>query len=172
MSPPSMYMTIQNYHYETRYRRVRDQDGNERSESYQVRVDTHRASQDFVGAWVDQSPPPSTLNYLDVMLLTRLRTYKTILWSPLTRMRYQREKSSFVHRHRSDVHYDYHFHEDIPHHQGHCLVYNEVKGSKPWYVKMSNLVVLDMLFIGWIQRWKLNANTYKVHYELKKYVYN
>ena len=87
-------------------------------------------------------------------------------------MRYKAEKSQFLKEHHTDKYYDFIYHENIPHQQEHCLVYNEIKGEKPWYVRMSVLVLLDILFIGWIQRWKLNANTYKVHYELKKYVYN
>ena len=116
LSPPKMSMSIQNYHYETKSRTIRGPQGSKTKQEYEVRVNTHKASQDFTaGLWVDQSPHPSTLNYLDVMLITKLRTFKKIIFSPATRMRYKAEKSQFLKEHHTDVYYDFIYHENIPH---------------------------------------------------------
>ena len=110
---PILRMHIQNYHYEERV--TKDKDGNERRRK--VRVNTHRADEPFrFTDWIDRSPPASSLHYIDLFLLTRIHTEKDINLSPQASRSYASQKSSFIRRHHTDVHYDYSFQKKIPHH--------------------------------------------------------
>jgi hypothetical protein len=82
-APPIVTFHIQNYHYETRTYTERDADGNTQTRTETVRVNTHAATEHFhFDRWQDRSPPASTLHFLSVLLLARLRTYKFISYSP------------------------------------------------------------------------------------------
>lgn len=168
---PTKTFHISCYHWETRTVTERDNDGNTRTKTEQHKVYTHHASQNFYcGHFVDQSPPPSVLHYLDMLKLARLHTTKIIHFTSVAHARYSMEKHDFIRRNDRDVHYDFSEKQDIPGHKGHCLVYNPKEGSKPWFTDMCLLVLLDLLMLGWIQRWKLDTKTFKVEYTLKKLV--
>jgi len=80
---PECTLGIQNYHYETRTEHYRDKDGNTQTRTKRVRVNTHRATEEYrFSDWVDRSPPSSGLRYIDNFLLTRLYTFKYVLLSP------------------------------------------------------------------------------------------
>ena len=90
-SPPVMVFEIQCYHYEKIKETETDEYGNTRTVSTRTeRFDTHFAREYFqITVWQDQSPPTSVLNYLGVMKLARLRTYKTIKFSPQGRRSFE-----------------------------------------------------------------------------------
>ena len=74
-NPPTITMHIQNYHYESETRT--DSKGN--THTVTKRVNTHSCRAPFLfSEWLDKSPPPDTLNYVDVIHLTRLFTHKII----------------------------------------------------------------------------------------------
>ena len=52
----------------------------------------------------------------------------------------------------------------------HTLVYNNKKGAKPWYAELKTVCFLDLLLLGWILRYVLEKNTFKVDYKLVKYI--
>ena len=76
----------------------------------------------------------------------------------------------FLFRHRRDVHYDYHYNEDIPHQACNVIVFNEARGGKPWFTNCCTLVLLDFLVLGWIQRYTMLTQTGRVTYNLNKYI--
>lgn len=172
-SPPKCYMTIQCYHYETRVVVDRDSEGNTTTRTVTERRNTHYASEDFpIYSWMDRSPPSSTLHYLDVLHLVRLRTYKTVNYSPGAMTRLTWAKRSFIVRNDWDTHYDFHYHEDIPHQASNTLVYNDALGGAPWFTNCGLLVLMDLLFLGWIQRVCMLKSTGRVEYSLNKLVLN
>ena len=115
-SPPDCSMTMQCYHYETHIVTERDSEGNTSTRTETRRVNTHYAREVFpIYSWVDRSPPSSTLYYLDVLHLVRLRTYKTVNYAPGAMNRLTWAKRSFIVRNDWDTHYDFHYYEDIPH---------------------------------------------------------
>lgn len=92
-SPPEIYWHMESYHYETRTREVRDQNGNVRVEQYQEKVVTHVANSKFrLIEWQDESAPIASLFYLQAMMLTRLHTNKDIEFSDVAYTRYNEEK--------------------------------------------------------------------------------
>jgi len=120
--------------------------------------------------WIDRSPPASSLHYIDVFLLTRIHTEKEINFSPRAWGSYLMQKEGFIHRHHTDTHYDYNFYKTIPHHEEHCLAYNNFKGETPWYSNFLILILLDIILCGFIQRAMLDTKAVKVEYYLEKYI--
>lgn len=166
-------MTIQCYHYETHIVTERDSEGNTRTRTETRRVNTHFARETFpIYSWMDRSPPSSTLYYLDVLHLVRLRTYKSVDYAPGAMNRLTWAKRSFIVRNDWDTHYDFHYTEDIPHQAQHVLVYNDAKGDAPCFVSCALLVFLDIFFLGWIQRVCMLRATGRVEYSLNKLVLN
>ena len=107
-SAPVCTMRIECYHYETRVHTTKDSEGNTSTRTERHRVTTWTARQPFAFTLaIDQSPPSSTLHYLDVMHLVRLRTYKNISYSPQAMASYQYQKQMFIWMNRRDIHYDY-----------------------------------------------------------------
>jgi hypothetical protein len=134
-------------------------------------VNTHRATEPFhFDHWQDRSPPASTLNFLSVLLIARLRTYKEIDYSPKASKSFAKQKKKFIKRHHRDTHYDYSCDEEIPHQSGYSLVHNPKNGEAPWFTSCCCLLAMDMLLIGWIQRYKLNSKAKVVEYKLEKYI--
>ena len=67
-------------------------------------------------------------------------------------------------------------HESIPHLKEHYTASSTTrpkgKNLGMWVFRSLCFWIYSLLAgFGWIQRWKLNKNTYKVNYELKKYLY-
>lgn len=88
---PECRMRIECYHYETivtkEIEKYKDANGEEKerekTKTERRKVVTHTASEPFrFSLAVDQSPPSSTLHYLDALHLVRLQTYKNISYSP------------------------------------------------------------------------------------------
>lgn len=168
---PVCNMRIQCYHYENHHFTEKDADGNTRHRTERRRVNTHFAQQRFAFTLaIDQSPPSSTLHYLDVMHLVRLRTYKNISYSPQAMASYEHQRMMFLFMHRRDVHYDYNYSEDVPYQADNVLAYNGSNGGKPWFTSCGTLFFLDMLFLGWIQRYTMLSKTGRVTYRLNKYI--
>lgn len=71
-----------------------------------------------------------------------------------------------------DVDYEFEWQEDIPHTKKFTLVYNDKKGSKPWYANLFAVIFLDIVMFGWFQRYYLEKNTFEVKYKLVKYIIN
>jgi hypothetical protein len=76
--PPKMQMVIQNYHWEEKVHKF--QDGTTRKEKKKVYTKECKAPFAFT-QWIDRSPPPENLDYVDTLHLTRLFTHKLILMS-------------------------------------------------------------------------------------------
>jgi len=73
------------FHYET----SRDKEGNESKRK--VVTSTHDQPFNFE-EWVDQSPPASTIDYLEYLLLSRLNIAEIINYSPAARHRLNNER--------------------------------------------------------------------------------
>lgn len=74
-NPPKETMHIRNYHWETHT------STNSKGETRTTRrkVYTHAASEPFhFTEWLDKSPPPENLNYVESIHITRLYTHKII----------------------------------------------------------------------------------------------
>jgi len=171
LARPICKLHIQNYHYENRTTTTTDSKGNKRTHTKRVRVNTHRASEGLrFKNWVDKSPPSSALHYIDLFLLTRIYTHKIVNLAPQARANYKRQKQDFIKRNHKDTHYDYNFTRDIPCHETHCLAYNSAKGSNPWFTNHYFMICLDLIFLGWYQRWELDNNSVRVEYTLEKYI--
>jgi hypothetical protein len=144
-APPDCIFKIKCYHYENR----RDNNGNTK----RVRVDTHSAEQRFhFTGWVDRSPPASSIDYLNNLLVCRLNIEEIIDMAPVVRKRYQDEKRDFINDNNRDTHYDYVFDTDVPFTVERTLVYQSKLGEKPWYANFIVHCFLDVVFLGWLQR--------------------
>lgn len=99
-SPPTMHMSVQNYHYKTKYKASR-------KTFVRERVNTTTNFHDFKGHWVDQSSDPSTLNYLHVMWITRLHTTASIILSPTVKKRFKAEKKEFIKNNSTDSFFEF-----------------------------------------------------------------
>lgn len=139
---------------EERVTQYKDKDGNVKTKTKKVRVNTHKATEMFrFTDWVDRSPPPSALHYIDLFLLSRVYTFKYIYLSSKARSNYSRQKAAFIKQHWTDKQYDFKFTKEIPHHAEHCLSWNPERGAKPWFANCCAMIFLDLIFFGWIQRY-------------------
>jgi hypothetical protein len=121
---------------------------------------------------MDRSPPVTTLNYLDVLKLCRLRIKRDVDYSPQAMARRNAEQSVFIRNNMRDVHYDFHILEVIALGcSDHALVHNAKHGKAAWYSNFTTMLMLDFVLIGWIQRVALNSSTKEVKYKLKKYIF-
>jgi hypothetical protein len=114
-SAPKVTFRIQCYHYETRIHTSTDSEGKTTTTTSQERVNTHYATDSFAfSTWQDHSPPASVLHYLGVLKLARLRTYKTINFTPQSHRSFKIQESNFISRNNRDIHYDYSCDKTIP----------------------------------------------------------
>ena len=103
--------------------------------------------------------------------MTRLHTHKHIDYSPQAFIRLKAEEALFITLNNRDHHYDFHRNEDIPFMSSKTLVMSENKeGKRPWFTDWITMFFLDLIMLGWIQRFKLYYNTFIVHYHLKKWI--
>jgi hypothetical protein len=122
-------MGIQNYHMETR--RVKTKNG---YRTQRVRVDTHRAEDDYsFTEWKDLSPPASSLEFLNVLNHCKVEIKKKIKYSSYAKKSYEKQKKEFIRHNHTDRSYDFELTEIIPFAEKYCLIYNEEKGSQAWY---------------------------------------
>ena len=148
---PICKLHIQNYHYEDRVEHYKDHEGNAKTRTKRVRVNTHAHTEGFnFTHWVDKSPPSSALHYIDLFLLTRIFTFKYVNLSPKAQRNYDQQYANFMRVHHRDEHYDFSFTKTIPCHEEQCLAYNPKKGGKPWFTNCCILIILDILSLGWI----------------------
>lgn len=165
---PEVTHFVQSYHYERRT--TRDSKGNTHTRT--VRVNTHLARKEQkIKKWEDHSPPVDTLDFLRVLLLTRLWSHKEIDYTSKGWKKWKKTKKKIIkkNKHR-DTHWQYYCTEEIPYHVEFMLVYNDQVGQKPWFANFTILVILDIILIGWIQRIKLNSNSKIVHFTFKKLI--
>lgn len=160
------------YHFETRWEHYRDRDGHMHRRRRRVRVNTHRARKNHkIKKWEDQSPPAKTLHFLDVLMLTRLKTCKILHFTEKARKRVDKKAHKFVKKHDRDRYYDFSKRQEVCYAlKSNVLVYNEKQGKRPWYTQYCILVALDFILLGWILRLMLNANSKIVEYEIKKLI--
>lgn len=77
MRPPSMILHIKNYHWEEK--KVETKNG---TTTKKVKVYTGEAREPLPFTdWADFSPPAESLDYVDVLHITRLFTHKIIIMS-------------------------------------------------------------------------------------------
>lgn len=94
--PPTVEFHIACYHMVTKRHKNR---------TSKVRKYTHRASEKFViKEWEDRSPPSQTLNFLSVLLVSRLHTDKTIDFSSKASYRFDKQKKVFLKNNTRDKH--------------------------------------------------------------------
>ena len=104
---------------------MKDSNGRVVMESYEERVNTHYARREMIiQKWYDDSPPSSTLRYLEVFLASRLYTEMHIDLTHQAQKSYEHQKAEFIRYEHRDRHYDYKFTKTIPFHPEHCLLYN------------------------------------------------
>ena len=166
-NPPKMLMIIKNYHYETRT--TTDSKGNTKTK--RVKVYTHRAEEPFhFVEWIDKSPPPETLNYVETIHLTRLFTHKIINMSARASGSYEVQKHNFIKRNWRDDHYEYFFDQTIEGHDAHTLIVNPSRGGWPCYTNEMILIFLDLLVFGYIPRFILDKNSLRVEFTIEKFI--
>lgn len=91
-SAPTVNFHMHCWHHETEVIVSTDSEGNTTSRTETRQVTTHVADERWpVFKWSDQSPPASTLHYVDVLKLTRLRTHKLYSFMPTAAMRKSRD---------------------------------------------------------------------------------
>jgi hypothetical protein len=84
-----MEMLIKNYHWEEKT--VKRQDGSVHKEKKKVYTKTVKKPFLF-SQWMDKSPPPENLNYVETIHLTRLFTHKIIEMSAAANGSYEYQK--------------------------------------------------------------------------------
>jgi len=110
LSPPIITFHINCYNVE----RWTTKDNKGRTHHHSRKYYTHKASGQFgIREWENQLPPPSTLDLLSVLLIARLHTPKTIIYSPRATERFSEEKDQFIKDNKKDVHYEFKFTEDF-----------------------------------------------------------
>ena len=114
-SPPEVSFHMRCWHNEERIVESTDSEGNTTTRVETIQVTTHEAYQDWeVRSWSDSSPPASTLHYLDVLKMARLRTHKNFFYTPTAVMRKRHDESEFIARESRDEHNDFHCASDVP----------------------------------------------------------
>ena len=162
-----MTMHIKNWHWETETHT--DEKGNTRTT--RKKVYTHSASAPFLfSEWLDKSPPPENLNYVEVIHLTRLFTHKIINMSAKANGSYNWQKHNFIRENWRDDEYDYDFTEVIEGHAAHALIINPERGGNPWYTKWFFMITLDLILAGWLPRLLLDRNSLRVEFTIEKYI--
>ena len=162
-------MHIKNFHWETRT--ITDKNG--KTHTKRVKVYTHCASAPFVfQEWLDKSPPPETLNYVETIHLTRLFTHKIINMSARAAGSYAVQKHNFIKHHWSDEQYEYNFTEEIEGHDSHSLIVNPERGGWPWFTNTPLMIFLDLILFGWLPRLMLDKNSLRVEFTIEKYIIN
>ena len=80
----------------------------ERFNQSDEKVVTYRAVKRFnCDQFVDQSPSPSVLNYLEMLKLVRLHTSVHVSLSPQASLRYKDEKDKFIKDNTKDAYYEF-----------------------------------------------------------------
>ena len=110
----------------------------------------------------------ATLHYFDVLKLTRLRVHKSYSSMPAAKLRYNEDRKKFIENNSRDVHNDFSIVKDVDHPEDFWLVYNPDAGAAPWFTDSSILFFLDIIMLGWIQRYKFMKSVCKIEFELRK----
>ena len=82
--------------------------------------------------WVDRSPPASTIDFLNLILVSRLNIDKIVDMSPTARKRYLDEKAEFVNKNKNkkgSTEYEYTFVTDVPDLIERTMVYQSKLGE-------------------------------------------
>ena len=134
-------------------------------------MNTHRASAPYqFSEWLDKSPPPENLNYVEVIHLTRLFTHKIINMSARASGSYEVQKHRFIKENWKDTHYDYNFTEEIEGHSSWSLIINPARGGHPWYSIWAWMLIFDVILMGWLPRFLLDRNSLRVEFTIEKYI--
>ena len=51
------------------------------------------------------------------------------------------------------------------------LVVSDDPKLRPWYANVACMYLMDVLMLGWIQRIRLELNTFEVKYTMRKIIY-
>jgi hypothetical protein len=93
----------------------------------------------------------STLHYLELLSMARLRIKRDVDYSPAASKRRDAEKACVIANHLRDKHFDCNIIELIPLDcSEHALVHNASKGKAAWFANGCLLTVLDFFLLGWI----------------------
>lgn len=170
-NPPTIYFSIQCYHYETRHRTrtVRDSNGNTRTEHYteRVRVNTHHATQPYhISNWHDASsqwlPPGHSL--------TKHRFYFAFGFSsPAAASRYNSEKAIFIATNNRDVHFDFHERRRIAGFKKHVLAVRH-DADVPCSARADMFWVFSLIGLSWWFRVHLSSKTGVHNYSFVKMI--
>lgn len=146
---PHFSWHIQCYHYETRTRTVSETDANgkqtTRTETYEVRVNTHSARNNGVIPSTDRTPlfVPNT-----TALMTEIETHLSLDFS---HSNYLGCYHAWCRSHRRDVHADESRSESLPS-QKRSLLAEWVSGARPFWFRKSCYVLSTLLFCSMCYR--------------------
>jgi hypothetical protein len=164
---PEMKMYIRNWHWTTKTKK--DSKGNKKKVKEKKYTKSFKKPYKFT-EWVDKSPPPENLEYIEVLHLTRLETEKVINMSSRAHGSYEVQKHEFIKKYWKDKHYDYTLLENIPGTQTNTLIVNEALGGRPLFLKNKWVCMMDLLCIGWLPRLQLDRASLRVEFRLEKYI--
>ncbi len=78
----------------------------------------------------------------------KLKLDLNINYSSQARARFTSEEEIFLERHITDTHYNYYVLKNIPGHEDHVLLYDDQKGSLPWYTSPKVYKVLSIFMLS------------------------
>jgi len=148
---PSIHWFVQCYHYETRRYTTTDSDGNRKTKTKRVRVNTWSAAKYFqFHSWVDKSDP---VVGLDKFRLTKLRLTKSYMFdTTASQMEFDRQKASFKASNKRDTHQDFTETFNVPGFKSRILC-EAMEGYRPYCLKLRFFLLFHLLFLGPCYRW-------------------
>ncbi|XXQ32774.1 TMEM151 family [Plasmodiophora brassicae] len=175
-TPPVIEMAVRCYHYETRHRTVTTTDSEGRqhthTESYDVRVDTHSATESFAYSYCTHDD--GFLSSVDAALpfdTVRLQLNERITFGDAwTENAFNDRVARFRSEHAGrDTHMDYTQRMYTPGFRRHFIMsYHE---HVPWYMTPLACVAASVLLLSWPYRLFVQSQTVKVVVDLRKAVF-
>ena len=120
--------------------------------------------------WLDKSPPPETLKYVNEIHLTRLYTYDVVNMSAKANASYNIQKHKFIKENWKDENFYYDLVNGFEGHSAQTLIVNPAKGGFPWYTNRNFLYLFDLILMGWLPRLLLERNSQRVEFTIEKFI--
>ena len=83
---------------------------------------------------------------------------------------YSARKARFISSNKKDTHYDFSENRYIVGMDSKTLIYNEKKGSLPWYARSGCFYFLSFFFIGFIQRIIFVKSSQRIEFPQKRLI--
>ena len=166
----SIWMKVENYHYETRYRTVHstDSQGNvqTRTESYAEVVVTSALTMYYKFRSCSDTSP--NFDGLDEYRVTRLHVSKAFTFAnDETRRNWNEVAEKFQDDNRNDVYQSFSYGMEIEGYQERYLCELE-KGMKPWWIRPSFLYIATLLLLSPVYRLAVSCVAGRKSYQLTK----